>query len=77
MAGKTEYKNQFAAEKYDRFSLMLPKGSKSRIKEAADNCKMSVNGFINSAIDEKLIKNGFEPISKKTDENKESDCRKT
>lgn len=71
MAGKSEYKNKFAAEKYDRFSLMLPKGSKSEIKAAAEiHTSGSLNKYITNAINEKLLKDGFEPISKKTEEQK-------
>lgn len=62
---------KYMKNNYDELKIRIPKGEKEKIKKAADNCKMSVNGFINSAINEKLIKNGFEPISKKTDENKE------
>lgn len=35
MAGKTEYKNKFASEKYDRVGLMLKKGSKQPIQDVA------------------------------------------
>lgn len=72
MAGKTDYKNQFAAEKYDRFSLMLPKGSKSKIKEVADiHTNGSINKYIANAINNQLIKDGYEPIVKKTNETKD------
>ena len=53
MAGNTEYKNKFAAEKYDRVGLMLPKGKKEQLKKHAEqNGDKSLNAFINSAIDE-------------------------
>lgn len=40
----------------DRMSLALPKGKKELIKKRADALGMSVNSFINSAIDEKIEK---------------------
>lgn len=36
MAGKTDYKNQYAAEKYDRIGIMVLKGGKEIIKKAAE-----------------------------------------
>ena len=54
MAGKTEYKNKYAAEKYDRVGLMLPKGRKDEIKAAAEKQGKSLNGYIVTAIDEKI-----------------------
>ncbi len=69
MAGKAAYKNKFAAEKYDRFSLMLPKGGKSIIKAAADQqAGGSINGYVNQAINERLEKDGFEPMQKQTEQ---------
>lgn len=54
MAGKTEYKNKYAAEKYDRIGLMLPKGQKDVIKAHADKRGESLNGFISRAINETI-----------------------
>ncbi len=51
MAGKTEYKNKFAAEKYDRVGLMLKKGSKQAIQSIAEAKGKSVNGYIKEAIE--------------------------
>ncbi len=56
MGGKSEYKNKFNAEKYDRVGLMLPKGKKQEVKEHADKKGESLNGFINRAIDETMQK---------------------
>lgn len=65
MAGNSEYKNKFAAEKYDRFSLMLPKGGKAIIKKAAEQSGTgSINGYVTNAVNEKLIKDGFDSIKK-------------
>lgn len=68
MAGKTDYKNQYAAEKYDNLRIIVPKGGKEIIKKAAEHSGTgSINGYVTNAVNEKLIKDGFKPI-KKTDE---------
>ncbi len=54
MGGKSEYKNKFNAEKYDRVGLMLPKGKKQKVKEHAEKRSESLNGFIIRAIDEAM-----------------------
>lgn len=38
----------------DRLSLALPKGTKDAIKAAADAAGESVNGYIRTAIDERM-----------------------
>ena len=50
MAGKTEYKNKFASEKYDRVGLMLKKGSKLPIQYVAQTKGESINAYIKNAI---------------------------
>ncbi len=52
MAGKTDYKNKFAAEKYDRIGLMVKKGGKSTIQEDAQQHGESLNEYIKGAIRE-------------------------
>ena len=54
MAGNTEYKNKYAAEKYDRVGLMLPKGRKDEIKAAAEKQGQSLNGYIATAIYQRI-----------------------
>lgn len=54
MAGKTEYKNKWQAEKCDRISLVVPKGKKEAIKNHAESQGESLNGFISRAIDETM-----------------------
>ncbi len=54
MAGKTDYKNKWQAEKCDRISLVVPKGKKEKIKAHAEQQGESLNGFINRAIDETI-----------------------
>lgn len=56
MAGKTDYKNAWLAEKLDRINLTVPKGKKEIIQKVAADLGLSVNAFINQAIDEKIQK---------------------
>ena len=39
---------------YDRIGIMVPKGSKEKIKAFASKTGESLNGFINRAIDEAM-----------------------
>lgn len=43
--------NKYIAEKLDRVNLTMPKGKKEAVKEQADSMGLSVNAFINLAID--------------------------
>lgn len=43
---RTEYKNQYIKEHYDRIYFTPPKGEKDRIKEAAAGLGMSVNEYL-------------------------------
>ena len=49
-----KYQNEYNKQKYDRTTIMTPKGKKEQIKAAAKASGMSMNEFIVSAIDEKL-----------------------
>ena len=51
---KSAYRNSWIAEKLDRVNLTMPKGKKEQIKEAADKVGLSVNAYINLAIDERM-----------------------
>lgn len=46
--------NKYMKENYDRVNLTMPKGKKEKIQEQADCKGMSVNAYINAAIDEKM-----------------------
>lgn len=48
------YQNEYNKNKYDRFSLMLPKGRKAELKALADEQGMSLNELINSILTEAL-----------------------
>lgn len=54
MAGKSEYRNTWIAEKLDRVNLTMPKGQKDTIKAHAAGQGESVNAFINRAIIEAM-----------------------
>lgn len=56
MSQNTEYKNRFAAEKYDRVGLMLKKGSKQLLNIAAANKSESLNAYIKKAVREQYKK---------------------
>lgn len=49
-------------ERYDRVQLVLPKGRKAELQVAAEQHGQSVNGFINSLIDEALERGGAEAV---------------
>ena len=51
---KVAYNNSFNAEKYDRISLMVPKGDKEIIKAHAEARGEKTNSFINRAIRETM-----------------------
>ena len=54
MAGNSEYRNKWIAEKLDRINLTMPKGRKEEVQAHATRNNMSVNAYINAAIDEKM-----------------------
>lgn len=43
---RTEYKNQFYKEHYDRINLAVPKGEKERLKQGAATIGMSLNEYL-------------------------------
>ena len=53
-AEKSAYRNSWIAEKLDRINLTVPKGKKEQIKAVADKVGLSVNAYINQAIDERM-----------------------
>ena len=61
-AEKSAYRNSWIAEKLDRVNLTMPKGKKEKIKEIADGLGMSVNAYINIAIDERMAKDTAENV---------------
>ena len=57
-----DYNNVFNKNNYDRISLMLPKGSKTILKDAAASKGIKVNALIRQAIDRELDRIGAEPL---------------
>lgn len=47
---KTEYKNKFNEEHYDRIHLAVPKGMKEIIKTIANEKEMSVNAYLQDLV---------------------------
>ena len=46
-----KYRNEYAAEHYDRLSLALPKGYKKIIDDAAESANLSRTALIVAAVD--------------------------
>lgn len=53
---KVSYNREYNEKNYDRIGVMVPKGERERIKEAANKKGMSVNAFIVNAIRDKMEK---------------------
>ncbi len=51
-----KYQNEYNKKKYDKVSLMLPKGEKETVKKAAQMEGKSMNEFIVEAVYEKMGK---------------------
>ena len=50
----SEVKNRWNAKAYDRIELRVKKGQKDIIKAAADEAGLSLNAYIQQAIDERM-----------------------
>ena len=61
---RTEYKNKFARERYDRLNLVLPKGQKDVLKEQCDKMELSVNEYIRLLIQDDM-KSGTSKLKEK------------
>ena len=53
-AEKSAYRNSWIAEKLDRINFTMPKGKKEKVKEYAEKQGLSLNAYINLAIDERM-----------------------
>ena len=53
--------NKYVRENYDRINVNMPKGKKEKIQALAANLGISVNAYINTAIDEKMAKETKSP----------------
>lgn len=54
MAKASEYRNKWISEKLDRVNLTMPKGKKEIVQDHSLAVGMSLNAYINQAIDEKM-----------------------
>ena len=59
----TAAQNRYIAKAYDRVNLTLPKGRKDEVKAHAEQHGESLNGFIQRAIEETMIRDQ-EPASR-------------
>lgn len=48
--------NKYVKENYDRINVTMPKGKKEEIQAQASRHGLSVNQYINAAIDEKMAR---------------------
>lgn len=57
MNNRSDYKNLYAKNHYDRINLQIPKGEKDKIKQMADALGLSMNEYIYKLISEDLALN--------------------
>ena len=55
---------KYNAENYDRIELRVNKGKKQTIKEIAASQNMSLNEYVNAAIDEKIARDKAQEVAK-------------
>ena len=59
-SSKSAYRNSWIAENLDRINLTMPKGKKEEVKAVAESLGLSLNAYINLAVDEKMKKDSQE-----------------
>ena len=52
----TQSKNEYAKRNYEDLRILVKKGQKERIRLHADQKGESLNGFVNRAIDETIVR---------------------
>lgn len=57
---RTQYKNKYLTENYERINMAVKKGQKEKIKAAAEMAGLSVNAYISKAIAEKMERDGIQ-----------------
>ena len=55
--------NKYVKENYDRVNVNMPKGKKEDIQAHAVRLGLSVNAYINAAIDEKMGREGTQEVT--------------
>lgn len=68
---RNDRQNKWIKENADRINFMMPKGTKERIKDAADMVGLSMSEWINRAIEEKLQQIGPGPEDLEAETEKE------
>ena len=58
----TKAKNKYNSQNYDNLRIVTPKGKKSIIQAHANSKGESINGFVNRAIDEAIMRDNNEVI---------------
>lgn len=61
----TKAKNEYTRKHYDRAEMILPKGMKVRLEEAAKEQGMSRNEYIITAVNEKYIRDTGKELMQK------------
>lgn len=59
----TRAKNRYNAKAYDRIALQVKKGEREMIRAHAESKGESLNGFVNRAIDETIVRDNTMPPS--------------
>lgn len=54
MAGKAEYKNQWARENVDRISIIVPRGQKQILQARAAAAGQSLNSYVMEAVQDRM-----------------------
>lgn len=58
MQNRTAQKNRYQRETYDQMRYLVPKGKRDIIKAAAERRGISINAYINMAVDAALTADG-------------------
>lgn len=53
---KVKYNNEYNANKYDRITVLLPRGYRDRIRQAAQMLNISSTAYIKQLIDQQTTK---------------------
>ena len=59
-SSKSAYRNSWIAENLDRINFTMPKGKKEEVKAVAESLGLSLNAYINLAVDEKMKRDSQE-----------------
>lgn len=60
--------NKYVKNNYDRINVTMPKGKKNIIQAHANSAGLSVNAYINRAINESIAKESSDRLDSKIDD---------